>query len=39
MEKRKEHKPKDSAINFAEKIGVELLSENEYRQLQKMGSP
>ncbi len=38
LEKRKEHKPKDSAINFAEKIGVELLSENEYRQLQKMGS-
>ena len=34
---RKEHKPKDSAIDMATAIGVELLSEEQYRELQKLG--
>ncbi|HMK19781.1 MAG TPA: DUF4256 domain-containing protein [Chitinophagaceae bacterium] len=37
LEKRKEHKPKDSAINMAADMGVEILSEEEYRALQKLG--
>ena len=37
LEKRKEHKPKDSAINMAADIGIELLTEEEYRELQKLG--
>lgn len=31
---RKEHKPKDSVISFADKMGIELLTEQEYRWLQ-----
>lgn len=38
LEKRKEHKPKDSALNMAEELGIELLSEEQYRELQKLGS-
>ena len=34
---RKEHKPKDSAIDMAAAMGVEILSEDEYRELQKRG--
>jgi hypothetical protein len=34
---RKEHKPKDSAMNVAATMGIELLSEDEYRDLQKLG--
>ena len=34
---RKEHKPKDSAMNMAAAMGVELLSEEQYRELQKLG--
>jgi hypothetical protein len=34
---RKEHKPKDSAIDMATAIGIELLSEEQYRELQKLG--
>lgn len=34
---RKEHKPEDSAINVATNIGVEILTEDEYRNLQKLG--
>lgn len=37
LESRKEHKPKDSAINMAESMGVELLTEEQYRELQKFG--
>jgi hypothetical protein len=37
LESRKEHKPKDSAINMAAAIGVELLTEEQYRELQKLG--
>jgi hypothetical protein len=34
---RKEHKPKDSAIDLAAAMGIEILSEAEYRQLQELG--
>lgn len=34
---RKEHKPKDSAVGMAEEMGVELLTEEEYFELQKLG--
>jgi hypothetical protein len=37
LEARKEHKPKDSAVNMATAIGVELLTEEQYRELQKLG--
>jgi hypothetical protein len=37
LEKRKEHKPKDSAVNMAEAMGIELLTEEQYRELQKLG--
>jgi hypothetical protein len=37
LEKRKEHKPKDSAVNMATAMGVELLTEKQYRELQKLG--
>jgi Protein of unknown function (DUF4256) len=37
LESRKEHKPKTSAIDMAAAMGVELLSEEEYRQLQQLG--
>jgi hypothetical protein len=34
---RKEHKPKDSAVGMATAMGVELLTEDEYFDLQKLG--
>lgn len=34
---RKEHKPKNSAVAMAETMGIELLAEAEYRELQKLG--
>ncbi|WP_264523891.1 DUF4256 domain-containing protein [Flavobacterium sp. N502536] len=37
LEKRKEHKPAGSAINMAEEMGIELLNEAQYKQLQKLG--
>lgn len=37
LEARKEHKPKDSAINMAAAMGVELLTEEQYRELQQLG--
>ena len=37
LEKRKEHKPKDSAVNMAKAMGIELLTEEQYRELQKLG--
>src|SRR5262247_2217291 len=33
LESRKEHKPGDSAVNMAADIGIELLSEEQYREL------
>jgi len=35
---RKEHKPKDSAMNMAAAMGIELLTEEQYRELQKLGN-
>lgn len=37
LEARKEHKPKDSAVGMATAMGVELLTEEEYLELQKLG--
>ena len=37
LEARKEHKPKDSAVDMAVAIGVELLTEEQYRELQELG--
>jgi len=37
LESRKEHKPADSAIGMAAAMGIEILTEEEYRQLQKLG--
>ena len=37
LESRKEHRPADSAMDMAEAMGIEMLSEEEYRQLQKLG--
>lgn len=37
LEKRKEHKPKDSATNMAADMGIEILTEAEYRDLQTLG--
>ena len=37
LEARKEHKPEDSAIDMAAAMGIELLTEEEYRELQKLG--
>jgi Protein of unknown function (DUF4256) len=37
LEKRKENKPANSAVETAESIGVELLTEAEYRELQTLG--
>jgi hypothetical protein len=38
LEKRKEHKPADSAINMAKEMGIEILTEEQYRQLQQLGN-
>ena len=37
LDSRKEHKPKDSAMNMAAAMGIELLTEEQYRELQKLG--
>ena len=37
LEARKEHKPADSAMNMAASMGIELLTEEQYRQLQQLG--
>ena len=36
-ESRKEHKPADNALDVATAMGIELLSEEEYRELQMLG--
>ena len=38
LESRKEHKPKDNAMDMAAAMGIELLTEEQYRQLQKLGN-
>lgn len=37
LNSRKEHKPKNSAMDMAEELGVEMLTEEQYRELQKVG--
>lgn len=37
LESRKEHKPANSAMQMAEDMGIELLDEAQYRELQKHG--
>jgi hypothetical protein len=37
LDSRKEHKPKDSALDLAAAIGIEILTEEQYRQLQQLG--
>ena len=38
LESRKEHKPENSACNLAATMGIELLTEEQYRELQKHGN-
>jgi hypothetical protein len=37
LESRKEHRPENNAVDMAATMGIELLSEEEYRELQKLG--
>lgn len=37
LESRREHKPKNSATDLAASIGIELLTEEQYHELQKLG--
>jgi hypothetical protein len=37
LESRKEHKPENNAIDMATAMGIELLTEEEYRELQQLG--
>jgi hypothetical protein len=38
LNSRKEHKPKNSAVGMAEEIGIEILTEEQYRNLHKFGN-
>jgi len=38
LESRKQHKPENSAIDLAAAMGIELLTEEQYRELQKLGN-
>lgn len=38
LEARKEHKPGNSAVEMAKDMGIELLNEDQYRELQKFGN-
>lgn len=37
LESRKEHRPANSAIDMASELGIEMLTEEQYRQLQQLG--
>ena len=37
LQSRKEHKPKDNALDMAAAMEIELLTEDQYRELQKLG--
>ena len=37
-ESRKKHKPRNSAVEMADEMGIEILSEEQYRELQKLGT-
>ncbi|MEH7883753.1 DUF4256 domain-containing protein [Bacillus sp. JJ1609] len=38
LESRKKHKPENSAMNMATAMGIELLTEEQYRELQELGN-
>src|SRR6202022_904620 len=38
LESRKEHNPKENAVDLAAAIGIEVLTEEQYRELQKLGN-
>lgn len=38
LESRKEHKPENNAVDMAADMGIELLTEEQYRELQKLGN-
>jgi hypothetical protein len=38
LDSRKEHKPEDSAMDMVAAMGIELLTEEQYRELQKLGN-
>ena len=38
LHSRKENKPKDNAVDMADAMGIELLTEEQYRELQKLGN-
>ncbi len=38
LESRKENKPQNSAMNMADEMGIELLTEEQYRVLQRLGN-
>ena len=38
LESRKEHKPQDNAVDMAAAMGIELLTEEQYQELQKLGN-
>ena len=38
LDSRKEHKPENSAIEMAKEMGIEILNEEQYRELQKLGN-
>jgi Protein of unknown function (DUF4256) len=38
LESRKENKPKDNATDMAASMGIELLTEEQYRELEKLGN-
>lgn len=37
LDSRKEHKPENNAVDMAAAMGIEILSEEQYRQLQQLG--
>jgi hypothetical protein len=38
LDARKEHKPKNSAMDMASEMGIEILTEEQYRELQQLGN-
>jgi Protein of unknown function (DUF4256) len=38
LESRREHKPEDNAVDMGAAMGIELLTEEQYRELQKLGN-
>lgn len=38
LDSRKEHKPKNSALDMASEMGIEILTEEQYLQLQELGN-